>query len=223
MFRRELTLRERIKAFQEKYKLEDDDLILILLAALEKELTELSSVKIDLRNSLTNRLENFNGLLEELRIYFCPENLQEIERRLTHLVEVAEELEKIPGVIQFYFQERFKIPTETLEQIASSTFKAYEKEIRKRDLWVLGSVAVFFLSAGIFLFSWGKMQGKLETLKTVQEIERWGQTAEGQTLRELVHLNPHLLDCQGQGLEIVQFRGKRVCKPIGGSRGWILP
>jgi len=223
MFRRESTLREKIRAFQEKYKLEDDDLILVLIAALEKELTELSSVKIDLRNSFTNRLENFNNLLEELRIYFSPENLREIEGRLTHLVETAEELEKIPGTIKFYFQERFKIPIETLEQIANSTFKAYEKEIGKRDLWVLGSVAVFLLSGGIFLFSWGKMQGKLETLKTVQEIERWGQTAEGRALQELGRLNPHLLNCQGQGLEIIQFGGKRVCKPIGGSRGWILP
>jgi len=220
---REPTLRERIRAFQKKYKLEDDDLILLLIAALERELTELSSLKIDLRNSLTNRLENFNNLLEELRIYFSPENLREIEGRLIHLVETAEELENIPGAIKFYFQETFKIPTETLEQIANFTFKAYEKEIRKRDLWVLGSVAVFLLSVGIFLFSWGEIRGKQATLRTVQEIERWQQTAEGQALRELGRLNPHLLDCQGQGLEQIRIKGKTICKPIGGSRGWILP
>ena len=247
---KEPTLRERIRAFQDKYKLEDDDLILLLIAALEKELTEFSSFRIDLRNSLTNHLKIFNSFLEELRIdfgpenlreiekrlthlvnsfleelraYFCPENLREIEKRLSHLVEVAEELENIPGAIKFYFQERFEIPKETLEQIVSSTFKAYEKEIRKRDLWVLGSVAVFFLSGGIFLFSWGEIRGKQAALQTVQEIERWQKTAEGQALRELGRLNPHLLDCQGQGLKIVQFLGKRVCKPLGGSRGWILP
>jgi len=220
---REPTLRERIRAFQDKYKLEDDDLILLLIAALEKELTELSSFRIDLRNSLTNKLKIFNSFLEELRTDFGPENLREIEKRLSHLVEIAEELENIPGAIKFYFQERFEIPKETLEQIVSSTFKAYEKEIRKRDLWVLGSVAVFFLSGGIFLFSWGEIRGKQAALQTVQEIERWQKTAEGQALRELGRLNPHLLDCQGQGLEIVQFQGKRVCKPIGGSRGWILP
>jgi len=220
---REPTLKERIRAFQRKYKLEDDDLILVLIAALEKELTELSSVKIDLRNSLTNRLENFNNLLEELRIYFSPENLREIEGRLIHLVETAEELEKIPGTIRFYFEERFKIPKQTLEQIASSAFRAYEKEIRKRDIWILGSVAVFLLSAGIFLFSWGEMRGKQATLRTVQEIERWQQTAEGRALQELGRLNPHLLDCQGQGLEQIRIKGKRICKPIGGSRGWILP
>ena len=220
---KEPTLRERIRAFQDKYKLEDDDLILLLIAALEKELTEFSSFRIDLRNSLTNKLKIFNSFLEELRTDFGPENLREIEKRLSHLVEIAEELENIPGAIKFYFQERFEIPKETLEQIVSSTFKAYEKEIRKRDLWVLGSVAVFFLSGGIFLFSWGEIRGKQAALQTVQEIERWQKTAEGQALRELGRLNPHLLDCQGQGLEIVQFQGKRVCKPIGGSRGWILP
>ena len=223
MFRRELTLRERIRAFQEKYKLEDDDLILILLASLEKELEDFIRIKADLKSSFSGQLEDFNSFLHTLESNFNPKNLQELENRLIRLINVSRELEAIPKEIYGYFRDRFKIPTETLERIAESTFQEYQKEIKKRDTWILGAILIFVLGLSFFLFSWGRMQGKLETLKTVQEIERWQQTAEGRALQELGRLNPHLLDCQGEGLEQIRIKGKRICKPIGGSRGWILP
>jgi len=128
-------------------------------------------------------------------------------------------LEQLEGLLR-NFESHFN--SEELKEIERELARTVAVVDRLKGIPLISIVGAWIVS-GIFLFSWGKFEGRSETLRTVQEVERWAKTSEGQALRELGRLNPHLLDCAGQGLEKIRLEDKTICKPVGGSRGWILP
>ena len=169
---------------------------------------------------LTSRIDRL--LNEQIRLSRNLEFLGEVIDKEPS-VEIQSEIKRIKESVKelnFIIQKLQRVEVE----IPESFLREYLNRFTEFFYWktivvVLGG---YLIAGGVGWF-FGSERARNQLLHQTIIGQKLLESQEVKEAWKFVQKNPHLLSCEGQGLEKYRLGNKIFCQPIGGSRGWVLP